>query len=333
MLSVLMESLTDPKLPTLQMVLDPCELGKYLAPILAPHWGRLCDIQVQVLQHHRASRCTLNIKLSMTTGNYELIGKVYAKDRSDVYRAMNQIIQSGFGPEEEFSIPQPLVFIPELYLLLQEKVQGPLVTNILMSGNEAERIAATRRCARWLARLHDQARMSGPVFVVTQDLMQYWVRRLAKRAEKRFGQLEMKATLLLERLEIAARKLDRLEMCACHGTYCHYQIILTETRTVTLDWDGFCMGHPSLDLARFIIVLEQLALKTEGSLKAFDAAGVAFYQTYEAESRFEGTKHLPFYKAAHCLKHAKHHLKPGNGGLEMALTMLDEGLRILAEEV
>jgi phosphotransferase family enzyme len=330
---VLMESLTDLKIPTLHAVLDPSELSKYLAPILDPGWGMLHDIEIRVLQHHRGSRCAVDIKLLTTTGSYELVGKVYSKDRSDVYRAMNQIIQSGFGPEEEFSIPRPLTFIPELRLLLQEKIQGTLLTKILTGGNDSERIAAIKRCARWLARFHDQARMSGPTFFVTQDHLQYWVRRLAKRAGEQFGRLVDKAVSLRSRLEIAAGKLDHLDVCACHGTYCHYQIILTETRTVTLDWDGFCVSHPSLDLARFIIVLQQLGLKVEGSLKAFDVVSDAFYRTYTGQNVFQATRHLPFYKAAHCLKHAKHHLKPGNGGIEMAEAMLDEGVRILSEEM
>jgi len=262
-----------------------------------------------------------------------LVGKVYAKDRLDVYRAMNQIIQSGFGPEEEFSIAQPFAFIPELHLLLQEKVQGPLATEIFLRGDERERARAAQRCARWLSHFHERAPMSGPVFLLGHEILEHWMHRLEKRAGPEAARLMDKSALLFERLASAAAKLDGLEMCACHGTYCHYQIILTESRTVTLDWDGFCVTHPSLDLARFIIVLQQLALKSEGSLKAWDAAGEAFYQTYAAESRFEVTKHLPFYKAAHCLKHAKHHLKPGNGGVQMAETMLDEGLRLLAEEV
>jgi aminoglycoside phosphotransferase (APT) family kinase protein len=333
MSAALSETLLDPRLPNLRAVLNPYELGRILGRVLPSHWGPVREIEVQVLQHHRASRCTVEITLDTATGKRELVGKVYAKDRSDVYRAMQQISGVGFGPDAEFSIPQPLAFLPELNLLLQEKVAGPLVTDILLHGSKAERAQAAEQCASWLARFHAQAPTSGPGFSITPELTRYWVRRLAKRAGPQAEELMGKATLLCERLEVAAANLNGAEMCACHGTYCHYQIILTEARTVTLDWDGFCVTHPSLDLARFIIVLQQLALKTRGSLKAFNAVGEAFYKTYAAKSKFEVTEHLPFYKAAHCLKHAKHHLKPGNGGLSMAQTMLDEGLRILAEKM
>jgi aminoglycoside phosphotransferase (APT) family kinase protein len=295
-----------------------------------------------VLQRRHRRRCTVDITLRTSTGKHELIGKVYAEDRSDVYHAMKRINQSGFGPEAEFSIPQPFAFIPELNLLLQEKVQGPLVTEIFLTGNESEQAGAAKRCALWLAHCHMRAPMSGPVFVSThellehwmhQKLLEHWLRRVTKRAGPQAGQLIDKAALLFKLLEIAALKHDRVEMRACHGTYCHYQIIASEARTVTLDWDSFCVAHPSLDIARFIIVLQQLALNSHGSLRALDAASEVFCKTYIATTGIDVTRHLAFYKAAHCFKHTRDYLKRDDVRPERAELMLDEGLRILSEEM
>jgi hypothetical protein len=44
-------------------------------------------------------------------------------------------------------------------------------------------------------------------------------------------------------------------------------------------------------------------------------------------------KRLPVYKAAHCLKHSRDYLKRDDVRPEAAELMLDEGLRILAEEM
>jgi hypothetical protein len=313
------QSLADPGIPTLHAILNPCELASHLCSILPPHWGVLRDIRINVLKHHEGSRCTVDITLQTTTGNHELIGKVYAEDRSDVYQAMKQISQSGFGPEAEFSIPRPLAFIRDLNLLVQEKVQGQLAKEIFLTGNDSERAKAAERCARWLAHFHTRAPMSGPVFLFTHELGEQCVHRKLKRA----GPLSEKVGLLLKRLEGAAATLDRSEMCACHGGYCHHQIILTETRTATFDWDNHRVADPAWDVARFIINLQKLALKKLKSLKALDAVGEAFYETYTAASGFEVAKHLPFYKAVHILGRARHSLEP----------MVDEGLRILAEEM
>lgn len=307
----------------LQVVLDPCQLGRHLDPILSPQWGVLGDIQLKVLKHHRGSRCTMDITLETTTGKHELIGKLYAEDRSDVYRAMKQISKAGFGPEAEFSIPQPFAYLSELNLLLQEKVQGPLATEIFSNGNENEQARAAERCAHWLAHFHNQALKQGPLFHFSHEVREYWVRRMAKRAAKA-GPLSERATLLMQRLERAGPALDRSEMCACHGGYSHHQIITTETGTVTFDWDNYRVTDPTWDVARFIISLQKLALRKLGSLTALDGIGEVFYKTYTAISRFEVNKNLPFYKAAHCLKRVrKDRFEP----------ILDEGLRILAEEM
>jgi aminoglycoside phosphotransferase (APT) family kinase protein len=329
-------SLADPGISTLQAVLDPRELGNHLNRVLAPELGLVRDIQTKVLLHHPKKRCTIDITLQTTTGKHELIGKVYAKDRSDVYRAMEEIGQSGLGPEEECSIPQPFAFIPELHLLLQEKVQGLRVTDTFLIGDELERAKAAERCAKWLAHFQMQAPRSWAVSVFTPEILERWLRRLVETARP----LTDKAYLLFKRLEIARSELDHTEMCACHGDYCHKHIILDETRTVAFDWDNHCMANPCRDVASFIFDLQRTAVQLFDSVKALDAVIEVFYKTYTARSSFEVTKHLPFYKAAHCLykagnslKVARFRLRQGSGGIEKTEALLDEGLRVLAEDV
>ena len=294
-------SITDENIPGLSAVLNPLELANYLSAVLPSTWGMLGDVEVRVLKLKPGKRCTVDIILQTTTGKHALIGKVYAEDCSDVYRAMKQISQAGFGAGAEFSIPQPFAYIPELQLLLQEKVHGPLAKEIFLAGGERDRTRAAERCARWLAHFQAQAPLSGRVFVLTHKRMESWVRPLTKPN----GPLADKARLLLKRLEIASAALDRDETCACHGAYGHHQIILTETRTATFDWDGYCVADPTWDVAQFIIKLQQLGLKSEGSRNALAAAVDCFYKIYTVTSRFKVAKRLPFYKAAHCLKQAR----------------------------
>jgi hypothetical protein len=85
-------------------------------------------------------------------------------------------------------------------------------------------------------------------------------------------------------------------------------------------------------VARFIIILQQLGLDSRGSLRAFDNETEIFHKTYCNKSRI-ATEQLALYKAALCLKHAKDYVKKDHVRPEMAEKMLDEGLRILDEEV
>jgi len=325
-------SFADPGIPWLQSVLNPSEVREYLLPVLPSYFGEIQDIQFQMLQHYCGKRGTLNISLQTTNGQHEVIGKIYAADRADVYEAMKEISRAGFGPEMEFCIPQPLAYVPELHFLLQEKVYGKPATEIFSDGGKRKQASAAARCAKWIARFHELGPTSGPVFVLNDELLNHWMYRLAKRAGPQ-GHFLHKAALLLEQLEIAALAVDCPEMCACHGSYSPPQIILSGARTAIFDWDSYCVADPTWDVAKFIVKLQQLALESHGSRKALDAAIQVFYETYTTESRFEVGKYLPFYKAALCLRRAKRELRLNRGRLEKAEAMLDEGLRILTEEV
>ncbi len=329
-MSELVHRFADPGISTLHAVLDPVELGKNLCLVSSAQWGSLRSVRVQAVKHHGGSRCTVEIALLTESGWHELIGKVYATDRSDIYQVMEGIRRAGFGPEEEFSIPQPVIFLPTLRLLLQEKVPGPLATELFLTRSERDRAAAAERCARWLARFHSMAPKAGRVFDLNKHLisMERWSRRIAELSEP----LAYKAEQLLRRLEVAAAALGAIEMCAGHGSYSHAQVILAERRTVALDWDGYDVADPSRDVGRFIVALQRLALGRLGSVRALDAAAEVFQSTYLATGRSEVEAHLPFYKAAMCLKLAKYIIiHPVPRGREKIQAMLDEGLRILEQ--
>jgi hypothetical protein len=50
-------------------------------------------------------------------------------------------------------------------------------------------------------------------------------------------------------------------------------------------------------------------------------------------SGFELAKQLSFFKAAHCHKLGRFRMEPEKRGIEMTEALLDEGLRVLAEEM
>src|SRR5215510_14771766 len=118
---------SDPDLPTLRAALDPGELAKCLSPI-ASRWRsrRLKVIGTRWLNWHKGSRYTFEINATTETGWHNLIGKVYSRESFDVFDAMRKIWEVGLDNESEFAIPEPLAYIPQLRLLLQEKVAGKL---------------------------------------------------------------------------------------------------------------------------------------------------------------------------------------------------------------
>jgi aminoglycoside phosphotransferase (APT) family kinase protein len=330
--SATLDGRADPDIPALAVVLDPLTLGPILAELLPPPHRGLPDLEIRILRYHPGKRCVFETAWRGPGGPQSWIGKVYAADRADVYHTMDAMTRAGFGPDAEFSIPEPLAYIPALRCLLQENVAGRPATDLFLSDDERDRLRMSERCARWLARFHTLAPRSGPVFDLgTYQLsIEKWSRRIAGAG----GAFADKAGHLRAQLQIAAARLDLLETCPTHGSFTHHQVIAAAGRTVTFDWDDHAVADPGYDVARFMVGLRRLALRCLGSIRALDGAADAFLRAYLSSGRPESRATLPFYAAAICLRLAKKdigHQTPG--WAPKAEATLDEGLRVLAEGV
>jgi phosphotransferase family enzyme len=317
----------DPGIPTLEAVFDPVTMRRHLRQALPAAWEPGADIRFQVLKRHR-SRCTFEIAWPAAHGWRCLVAKVYATDRSDVYRAMQAIRRAGFGPEGGLSIPEPLAYVPELRLLLQEKVQGPRAKQTLLTGHDADGAAASERCALWLVRFQATAPRWGRPYRLDDhlDAVNQWSQAFADLG----GPLADVATRLGEQLNAAARTLRPPDLCAGHGEYTSGQILLAAGRTVTVDWDGFDLADPCRDLAKFLVDLRRIGWKNPGSIPGLDRAAAVFLKTYLSHGRSEVRTNLPFHAAAICLRLAKKDIDHREVRWpEKAAAMLDEGLRVL----
>ncbi len=308
-------------------------LARHLGAFSVLPWngGAVEEVQVRVLQHKLGRRCTLVFAVRTENGSHSVIGKVHNTDRSDVFQAMDAIRQAGFGPQDEFSIPQSIAYLPALRLLVQEKVEGRLAAETLRATDERSRAAVVERCARWLARFHAVAPKLGPV----TDSESYLglMRQRSFLIAKLGGRCADKASRLLQRLEDAAASVVPVGMCAGHGSYSAAQVILAGSRTVVIDWDGYDVADPARDVGRFLAALRRWALGRLGSIRALDGAAEVFLETYLAEGRQDAEKNLRFYEAAACVKLAKY--KAYNSiprWQEKTEAMLDEGLRVLDQE-
>ena len=318
----------DPALPTLSAVLNPVELGEHLREFLPLPAKGSNHLQVRVLRHHPGKRCVVEVTSRTTEGPRALIGKVYAKDRSDVYRLMEELRRAGFGPNDQYTIPQPVAYLPTLHLLLQEKVEGRAATGPFLSSNAAERTAAAVLCARWLIKFHATAPPIGPRFPLSDHLLtlEQWFRRVAALGEPFAG----KAGELFKGLEAAASVLPRGELRTIHGDYAHHQVVLARGRAVGVDWDDYGRADPCHEVARFTVGLQRLAQRRCGSMRALDGPAEVFVETYVAAGLSDVRARLAFQRAAICLEHAKHDVhKRAPGWSERAEATLDEGLRVL----
>lgn len=336
----------DAGLPTLAAVLDRKALRRHLRGIVDAEPSEKID--VRILRWKKADRCTLEIAFEspgkwhapLTArllgprgaggGRREFIGKVYAEDRADVHRTMQEIGDAGFAPDTEFAVPRTVAYLSPLRLVLYEKAPGTRARKLIARGGESDATAAAERCARWLARFHARGPLSGTVVDLADHVLS------SERAWRAISDLgppfAEKAERLFAHLGTAARTTRESRMCAAHGTYTPGQVLVSKESTVTIDWDTYQVTDPSNDVARFLVELARMGLKYFGSTSAYDHAARAFLRTYVAEAGADVTRRLAFHQGAIYLDRAKHDIdKPRDGSHEKAETMLDEGLRALAE--
>jgi aminoglycoside phosphotransferase (APT) family kinase protein len=317
-------------------VVDPDVLAKHLraASLSGSNGAAIQELQVRrVLKYHTDRRCTVEIALRTEDGWHVLIAKIYRKDRSDLFHAMKAIQLAGFGPQDEFSIAQPIAYVSSLHCVVVERVEGARGDEILRDGDERSRAAAAERCAHWLARFHVRGPKAGSASDAHEHLNSKSMLRCAREIAKPGGTLAEKAARLLHRLEDASTELRTVELCPTHGSFSAAQVILAQGRTIAFDWDRYCVADPAHDVGRFLTAVRRLALLQLGSIRALDAVAEVFRKTYLAVGQPGAERNLRFFEATGCFKWAKHivcHQVPQ--WRENAETMLDEALGVLDRE-
>jgi aminoglycoside phosphotransferase (APT) family kinase protein len=322
------ENSSERGIPGLESVLDPVVMEQHLRRVLPDDRGPIRDLRFRILRHKRG-RCTFEIAWPGADGWRAVIGKAYATDRADVYRTMETIRAAGFGPDDAFSIPEPLGYVPELHVLLQEKVHGPRAKQVFLTGSERDRTDAAERAGRWLARFQATAPLLGEADPA-EDLLQsaqQWSRDLTAVG----GPLADKAARLGEQLAAAARGRRPIEFCAGHGDFRSGQILLAERRTVTVDWDRYDAADPCRDVATFVVGLERIAWKIPDASALLDRVAEHFLGAYFSCVSPAVRVNLPLYEAARCLAEAhKDVRRRETGWIGKAPAILDHGLRALA---
>lgn len=320
-------NIVDSRDPALASFLDAAEFEKQLDRLSSEEWdwGPVQEIQTRVLKCHPGKRCTFEIAMKTGRKAHELIGKVFAEDRSDVHDIMAGIQQAGFGGDSKFAIPGPITYLPSFRVLLEEKVCGTSAKEIFLGAESHLKKETAEHCARWLARFHSTALRIGPVSGVAKLMTKS--RSQARKLSRLGGHFSEKARDLLAKLEALGSKIGIVEICAAHGEYNPSHVLLDGNRTVVIDWDGGQVRDPARDVATFMIVTKWLALDRRGAIGAFDSLSESFLQAYLAAKGRSILERLPFHRGALCLKHAKYCAAyQFERWEEKTMAMLEEGL-------
>jgi tRNA A-37 threonylcarbamoyl transferase component Bud32 len=240
-----------------------------------------------ILKRRLGSRQVIAYRLSfksnkeLTTKPVELVGKRYADgaEGERVFRTMQMLWEAGFSAGSRFKIPQPLCYISDLKLLLQEKVQGSLLPRYVGRG-DAVACARMRMVARWLATLHRHAKIPEGIASCEDDdaSIQNFASQLGERFPHLTSRFEALASAIRERITPCTDTAFTL----VHGDFHPENIFVTQDGVTVIDFDQFCRSDPARDLGYLIAQMRAMAYRAAGSPDAPNRLILVLLKTYLA---------------------------------------------------
>ena len=240
-----------------------------------------------VVRYREGLRCTIVYALdypaaAATVGPAGVVAKVYEGDEGrHTYAAMTALWSSPLRFSSTVRIAEPLAFLPEINVVLQELVPG----NISLKDHLKQAFAAgvapgvaaltelVRKSGRGLAELHTCRAAAGPD--VTLDDQIAAVRAAVTQLDTALADSSAAIEPLVQELERAAAEIPAAPLVPTHRSFRPAQILLDGEDIAFLDFDGYCRAEPGLDLALFRTTLVDLCLR---ALEADDEAPSAEVQ-------------------------------------------------------
>ncbi|HEU5230134.1 MAG TPA: phosphotransferase [Ktedonobacteraceae bacterium] len=281
---------------------------------------QLVGASAEPVRYKPGNRCVIRYRLQLEQASTEidnkqktltLFGKVY--NNPEQARDVQSLQQQLYDEQKEAGVipllPQPLGMLDTLGLTFNEAVQVNDAerqsndrwsqlrtgTHTLQPRVKLERSGAITQitipveelqlAAQALARLHNshvQPLAKGPRTGSKE----------AKRAQERASLLAQRNQAQAAHIEWCAQQLaSRLESLQpdryrpAHGGFKASQLLFHSHRVYVVDFDGFCLADPALDVGYFLAYLRPSALwyRRSGMRQWFEEAATIFRNTYQQE--------------------------------------------------
>ncbi len=302
-------------LPDLRLVVDrrPADVGLPAMPALTDPAAARTTLQTalrngahaeltlataipMVVRYREGLRCTIAYSLDYpaggaTVGPAGVVAKVYEGDEGrHTYAAMTALWNSPLRFSSTVRIAEPLAFLPEINVVLQELVPGTISLKDHLKQAFAAGVAPgvtaltelVRKSGRGLAELHTCGAAAGPD--VTLDDQITAVRVAVNQLDTALADSSAAIEPLVQGLERAAAQIPAAQLVPTHRSFRPAQILLDGENIAFLDFDGYCRAEPGLDLALFRTTLVDLCLR---ALEADDEAPSAEVQR-ERQAQLDG---------------------------------------------
>jgi hypothetical protein len=282
---------------------------------------QLIAARSEPVRYKPANRCVIRYRLQLshsTTAEQKtltIFGKVYAavEQAQQVQGLQQQLYEEQAGRGEQPLLPRPLGILPSLGLTFNEAIQPPAThllddkwhslrtgTHALQAQLERGRGGAITKivipeeelhlAGQALARLHSST--------VTPGGAPRTGKKEAKRAKERAALIAGRNHEQAERAQALAEQLAaRLEAQQpesyrpAHGGFKASQLLFHSHQVFVVDFDGFCLADPALDVGYFLAYLRPSSLwyHQQGMRQWFEQAATVFLTAYRDTMRTGGT--------------------------------------------
>lgn len=294
-----MEAVTKTKLRTLRTALNPKQMQRVLTPLVGQPTQHIDRLNATVLQH-RNKRCVIRYQMVMTDGTaVNIIGKVYQQRNAGqpVYDHMQDLWDNGFNREasDHVYIPQPVAYLPELSMLLQEEIPGRTIKDHIRQEGSPSYM---RQLAKGLVKLHTCQIDLGEPFRIEDHLM---------RCHPKFQVLRLACPHLKDDINYLVQTARHIEpqisldtFTPIHGDFHLSQVHVQGKQSWLLDFDPLSFGDPAADLGNVLVLLKGKSNKWGNVPLLIDA----FLDEYFSVMDSSIAKRIPLYEALTYLRRA-----------------------------
>lgn len=265
-------------------------------PLLNAHLGRDdSSAPIKILKYKPRRRCVIEYDF----GSIRVIGKVFKDERGANYFALQRDLWSnGFGTNaaDGVTIPEPLAYIPEMRMFVQERAPGQTLEELVRA---ADFSAHVRASAAAIAKLHADS-VHPPKQYTLDDEVAQLVHLGEEIAALRPERARTNAAQVAA-FHAWAGKLPPAEIAPTHRDFYYSQLLFADQRVTLIDWDLFARADPAMDVANFIAHLRFLSLQNFGDAYQLDDAAKIFLDEYLHRAKPNAAAFLArvkFYEAA-----------------------------------
>jgi hypothetical protein len=267
-------TVSDHSLPALPLLTDPTTAQALLQESIGreAHPGiRIAECVPEVVRYKPGSRCTLKYQLRYDTSDHSwpetVVVKTHQGDKgANAFGAMRALWATGLALGDVVTISRPLAYLPESRVLVQAAIPGDaslkdtIRTALSIDNGPAldELRAQLHRTAEGLAALHRCGVRYGRTHTWDDELAE--VRDVVARLSTTVPALTDAANPLLTRLQALAETVSPGHPAPAHHDFRPAQVLLHDRGVGFIDFDGFCMAEPALDIGRFRAKLRDIGV-------------------------------------------------------------------------